>query len=325
MIVFTDRCLDQISKGIAAHEPEVGGALLKLQDSNIVCEFVADPTAQNSRFSYVPSAELTENIRIVERDQNLQFAGVIHSHPGGMSQPSGQDHRAFALSLALNPRVGGFIAPIVTVAQPVGSLRPNQHLLEPRGIMTLHIAYRAQRGHDLQPYQALSVSTSERPTQEFLATDIASIGRSWRNVLLPHARADRAAESKGTQTEDPRDDRIELFEAPIGVLSIDADVELLKRYLIQSCAIEWRGCNVSYVNINGAPFISAAIRFTEIELVLLMSAGYPFSAPVALLTPMSRGETGVTAQVQFDWPIGAQHERLTRLAEAAAEKWRRGA
>jgi proteasome lid subunit RPN8/RPN11 len=303
MIIFTDRCLAQIGEGIAAHEPEVGGALLKLHDSNIVCEFVPDPGARTSASTYVPSAELSEKVRGAEREQRLQFAGIVHSHPGTMMHPSGQDHRAFALSLALNPRLGAFIAPIVTVRGTVGELRPNQHLLEPRGLMTLHAAYRTQRGLG-------STQHLDRSSQGFIARPTA---------VNAYGRHDPTAAWQG-RSDDPRNDGVELFEPPVGVLSIDADIAYLKEQLVGKGGPEWLACNISYVDVNGSPFISAALRFVDFELVLLMPTGYPFAAPIVLLTPL-RGEVqGDTEQLRFDWPIAGQDVRLKRLVEAVRAK-----
>ncbi|SRR6266436_1462290 len=317
MIVFTDRCLDQIGQGIAAHEPEVGGALLKLPDSNVVCEFVADPAAQTSRASYVPSAELTSKVRGAEREHKLHFAGVIHSHPGSMSQPSGQDHRAFALSLAVNPRLAAFIAPIVTIPQPFGNLQPNQHLLNPRGMMTLHVAYRTQRGLETTRRSSrLPYPTHTRRLRwGRLSDDLEEDARAWSGERR-YTRSERS-----WLKDDPRNDGVDLYDLPIGVLSIDADIALLRDRLHDLCGLEWRGgCEVTYADVNGCPFISAALKFEELELVLLLSTGYPFTAPIALLTPLRGDEPGDTAQVQFHWPIGGQETRLMQLAAAVADQ-----
>lgn len=305
MIIFTDRCLAQISAGIAAYEPEVGGALLKLPHSNIICEFLPDPAAHTSHASYTPSAELTPKIRAAEQDQALHFAGIIHSHPGRMAVPSSQDHRAFALSLALNPRLGAFIAPIVTIPRPFEPLEPHQIALEPRGTLSLHVCYRAPRprtGPDLSAPLEQDFGGDDGPAS--LGNNSRTSARFLRS-LLPHPGRD-----------DPRNDEILLFQPPASVLPLDADIAYLRDLVTHRTGLRWIEADITYVEVNGVPFISAALRFSELELVLMLSAGYPFTPPVALYTPLLSSVPQDTAEVEFSWPIAGQEDRLSRLGAA---------
>jgi hypothetical protein len=118
----------------------------------------------------------------------------------------------------------------------------------------------------------------------------------------------------GERSSDPRNDGVELYEPPVGVLYIEEDIGILRKYL-GNC-FQWLTHDITYTNVNGVSFISAALRFENVEIVLLFSAGYPFMAPIVLLTPIWGGVIGDTEQVQFDWPISTQEDRLSRLVNA---------
>ncbi|MBU2666410.1 ThiF family adenylyltransferase [Actinoplanes bogorensis] len=109
-----DTALDEIEREVAAHPAERGGALLGPAGRSLVTRFLADPQGRTSDVSYNSSDQLEQHVRRVEREENLEFKGILHSHPAGMDHPSGQDHRAYADSLRLNPARGTFLAPIVT-------------------------------------------------------------------------------------------------------------------------------------------------------------------------------------------------------------------
>ena len=48
MIIFTDQVLSDISTEIARKEPELGGALLGIPNTNIICSFLFDAEALSS-------------------------------------------------------------------------------------------------------------------------------------------------------------------------------------------------------------------------------------------------------------------------------------
>ena len=114
MILFTDTVMAEIDRSIAQREPEQGGALLGAPDSNLISHFIFDEDAEVSQVTYLPSKRLIKTVQEFEKQDGLQFKGVIHSHPGMMDHPSGQDHHAFASQLTHNLHMGRFIAPIVT-------------------------------------------------------------------------------------------------------------------------------------------------------------------------------------------------------------------
>lgn len=318
MIIFTDRCLEQIGTEIASLEPEVGGALLSLPKSNIICELVPDPRARTSTASYLPSSELTEKVRAAEGTFDLEFAGIIHSHPGNMTHPSGQDYRAFALFLATNPRLSSFAAPIVTVSNRYGHADPNQISLTPRGTLTMHVAYRKQRWVDLNQLNAHKdfprgvtwpsgspVGFSEQSRPFFSRSQHAS--EQYESDVSVSFRNDFS---------DPRNDGVDMYNAPAGELRVDGDITLLRSLLGRRLDLEWIGSEVSYPEVGGAHFISSSLRFSTLEVVILMPIGYPFAPPVVLVTPMECCTLGATEQVHFSWPIGDHEVRLDELAEA---------
>ncbi|GAA6210266.1 hypothetical protein NBRC116602_00060 [Hyphomicrobiales bacterium 4NK60-0047b] len=114
MILFTDTVMSEIDLSISQKEPEQGGALLGAPDSNLISHFIYDEDAEVSHATYLPSKRLIKAVQELEKQDGLQFKGIIHSHPGMMDHPSGQDHHAFASQLTHNLHMGRFIAPIVT-------------------------------------------------------------------------------------------------------------------------------------------------------------------------------------------------------------------
>lgn len=317
MVTFTDRCLSQISAGIAAFEPEVGGALLKLPDTNIVCEFIPDPDAHTSRASYLPSAGLTETVRAEEKRHSLQFAGIIHSHPGSMSEPSGQDHRAFALSLALNPHLAAFIAPIVTIPDPYRPLEAHQHALAPQGTMTVHTCYRRPRGADVPPVRATDAPLPDNdplldpfqeqpapaaPARRAFASFLPSISQSYQRRYDP---------------ADPRNDGVDVYHPPLTIMPLDQDIAFLAARLENQNSGPLLESNISYGQINGTPTINLSLSFGYLHLLCFLAPGYPFTPPLALLSPVEHGQTKDAVQLQFGWPIGSHETRLIALADAA--------
>lgn len=146
MLIYTDQVIEDIGEKIATHEPERGGALLGIPNSNLITCFIEDPLAKVTQASYFPSQELTFKVQNIERHHGLRFRGIIHSHPNGFNSPSGQDGNAFSLGLDINPRLSGFVAPIVTVDKRTGGQYANNELpLHPRGQLTSYMAFRTKK------------------------------------------------------------------------------------------------------------------------------------------------------------------------------------
>jgi hypothetical protein len=164
LFLFTDCVIEQIGKGIAAHMPERGGALLGPPAMPLVSHFLADAQASVTRGSYIPSIDLVQGVAEIEQTEGLQFKGVIHSHPGSLDRPSGPDQRAFRRGLDLNPRMAAFLAPIVTLDRAADESRPNEITITADSRMTVHVAYRRTPKQDTEPLKR----SSTRPGGERL-------------------------------------------------------------------------------------------------------------------------------------------------------------
>lgn len=109
----TDLVYEQIRASIASHAPERGGALYGPRDVPFVTHFEFDAEGATTAVSYVPSSRLIANVPRIERDTGLEFKGVVHSHPRGVTRPSGGDERTVATFFRLNPHFAALELPIV--------------------------------------------------------------------------------------------------------------------------------------------------------------------------------------------------------------------
>lgn len=113
----TDSVYQQIRDRIACHAPERGGALYGPRDVPFVTHFEFDAEGATTAVSYVPSSRLIANVPKVERETGLEFKGVVHSHPWGVTRPSGGDERTVAAFFRLNPHFATMELPIVQQAK----------------------------------------------------------------------------------------------------------------------------------------------------------------------------------------------------------------
>ena len=176
MIVFTDDVINDITRHIAAKQPEQGGAGMGPADSNLISRFVPDPHARVSAVSYRPSKQLSEDVRRIEEDGELVLKSMLHSHPGIYDTPSGPDHTAFSETLERNPHMSCLIAPIIT--QQASDTENDCHVsLGDGGRMTCYRAWRsaasgAQRGVNVE-----RVAATVSPIQAATACLIAALKR----------------------------------------------------------------------------------------------------------------------------------------------------
>ena len=112
----TDSVYEQIRALIACHAPERGGALYGPRHVPFVTHFEFDAEGATTAVSYVPSSRLIANVPRVERETGLEFKGVVHSHPWGVTRPSGGDERTVATFFRLNPHFAALELPIVQQA-----------------------------------------------------------------------------------------------------------------------------------------------------------------------------------------------------------------
>lgn len=112
-MVITDLVYGEIRSQLASHAPERGGALYGSKGYPFVTHFEFDPEGETSSVSYVPSTRLIANVPKVEAETGLQFKGIIHSHPLGITRPSGGDEQTVASFFRLNPHYSAIALPIV--------------------------------------------------------------------------------------------------------------------------------------------------------------------------------------------------------------------
>jgi proteasome lid subunit RPN8/RPN11 len=76
---------------LARHEPEVAGAMLAVKGDEIVTRFVADEWGRATCASFTfGTAELNRVLR-PHIDRGEEIVGIAHSHPAGITRPSGGD------------------------------------------------------------------------------------------------------------------------------------------------------------------------------------------------------------------------------------------
>ena len=112
-MVLTDLVHAEIRAHIAAHPPERGGALYGPRGYPLVTHFEFDAAGATTAVSYVPSTQLIGNVPRVERETRLQFKGIVHSHPAGLTRPSGGDERTVGSFFRMNPHFSAMALPIV--------------------------------------------------------------------------------------------------------------------------------------------------------------------------------------------------------------------
>lgn len=112
-MVITDLVYEQIRAYIASHAPERGGALYGPRAFPLVSHFEFDPEGLTSSVSYVPSGRLIANVPRVERETGLQFKGIVHSHPDGLTRPSAGDEQTVGSFFRMNPHFAAMALPIV--------------------------------------------------------------------------------------------------------------------------------------------------------------------------------------------------------------------
>lgn len=171
-IAILDTAHDMITRLIAAHPPEKGGALLGIIGEPFVTRLIPDEHARTTGASYQPSRELAAQVKETELSENLEFKGVVHSHPGAMDRPSGQDERELKVGLDLNPHMPFYLVPIVTTVPPSEPLGPHE-LACGGGKISFFAAYRSPQGARVR-----RVPVREVPMQQDMEMVRAAFGGS---------------------------------------------------------------------------------------------------------------------------------------------------
>lgn len=110
-----DTVYNEIREQLGSFEPERGGALYGIRCYPCVTHFEYDHAAETTGASYIPSVQLIGNVQRVESETGLEFKGIIHSHPTGLTRPSGQDEWAASKFFEINPHRSSIAMPIVQV------------------------------------------------------------------------------------------------------------------------------------------------------------------------------------------------------------------
>lgn len=242
---FSNLVLDEIRKQIADHEPERGGAMLGPIGKPIITHLLLDEQALTSGASYLPSQELTKRVQQLELSAELEFKGVIHSHPGGLDCPSGPDEAAMEEGLKLNPHMSYFIAPIVTMQRPWGRLKHHELPLS-QGKISCYAAYRRERGGvRVEPLSSVR-EVSERELTQL------------------------------EQTLEPGEQSL-----PTKLLPLKPDLERICQTFGSSAPPE---IFVTEIEGKAIP-VGRVILKGGLELLLLFSESYPVAPPLLLITP----------------------------------------
>ena len=176
MLYILDATLVDMDVAIAAHTPERGGALLGPIGLPIVSRFVFDHEAQTTTVTYSPSRKLAAQVQEIERRENLEYKGIVHSHPGALDHPSGQDERELRVGLELNPQMPFYLAPIITLAKPFalfGKMRRLHDHETPLGSgkISFFAAHRTRSGVQVQPMPIEVLSAEELMQKSSFATE----------------------------------------------------------------------------------------------------------------------------------------------------------
>lgn len=144
MLHILDTVIEAVEEKLLAHPPERGGALLGPPGHALVSHFVADEWAPSSPIQYRPSRELAERVRRLEANLDLEFKGIVHSHPGGLPRPSEADRQALAEGLRRNPHLAQLLG-LIAVRDGAPPFEAHEVPLT-QGKLCCFAAYRAPDG-----------------------------------------------------------------------------------------------------------------------------------------------------------------------------------
>lgn len=123
-MLIIDAAYRDIERQVLSHLPERGGGLLGPRGSSVVTRFIFDADAATTSSTYTPSDRLVEVVKEVESVTDLEFKGIIHSHPPGVTHPSSGDGVAIARFFETNPHRAEIYVPL---GFPSSFKEPTQH------------------------------------------------------------------------------------------------------------------------------------------------------------------------------------------------------
>lgn len=115
-----------------------------LTDSYRVEALVSDEHAHTGAAHCRPSPEGELAIGVAEGDTGGRYIGILHSHPDGVPEPSGQDERAASDTMDLNPHLDTFFVGVVTSTRR--DVLPEHRIAIGAGQLSVHAANRADSG-----------------------------------------------------------------------------------------------------------------------------------------------------------------------------------
>ena len=109
-----DEVVEAIELHIAQYPPERGGLLFGPIGRDVIVLFIPDDAAKTSSVSYTISKDMCIRTPMIEQETDLEYKGIIHSHPAYLDRPSSGDQVAATNALRANPQMARFYMPIVT-------------------------------------------------------------------------------------------------------------------------------------------------------------------------------------------------------------------
>lgn len=92
VVYIKESVYNEIMRILGTQKPELGGMLGYSEDQLVIDHFVFDKNARVNSVEYNPNTEFLNGILYGEWEtENINFAGIVHSHPGNMSYPSYPD------------------------------------------------------------------------------------------------------------------------------------------------------------------------------------------------------------------------------------------
>lgn len=271
-VYITKDVLRRIEQEIADRPPEQGGALLGPPGFPAVTRFIYDSWAHTTGASYVPSDKLIEMVPRIERQEDLEFKGIIHSHPAGIGHPSGQDiYGPFTRALNENPHLPFFLGPILTHSNAFFD-RGSHYVKCGRGTIAFFVAYRQGDRTEIQPIRCHVVTEKELAQQ------------------IPKGRRESTTCQFSLAVQQFRQD----LEIITGFFDVRSELAIVPMEIDQR--------SVYGVQIPLSP---------SLELTIIISDSYPFTPPIVIASDITRSERKQLEQIHLRWDLSiSSPERL---------------
>lgn len=271
-VYVTNEVLRRVEQEIADRPPEQGGALLGPPGSPAVTRFIYDSWAHTTGASYVPSDELIDEVPRIERHEDLEFKGIIHSHPGGMGHPSGQDiYGPFTRALNENPHLLFFLGPILTHSN-VFFHRESHHVKCGRGTIAFYIAYREEGRTQIKPIRCRVIKEKELLRQ---------IPQRKIEPTVPHFLP-----------------AVQQFRQDLGLVAKFFDVK--SELAIVPMEVDQRSVYGVQIPLS-----------SRLELTIIISDSYPLTPPIVIASGVASSKCKQLEQCHLTWDLDLpQQERL---------------